>query len=113
MSKPTGKPRGRPRGAKNKHTKERLEKIERDAKEIAQTIGATAFEGDAHAFLMSVYKDQAQPLELRLDAAKAAVGYEKPKLSSVDANLSGEIGQYQAQPIPIEEREPIPHGRSN
>lgn len=113
MSKPTGKPRGRPKGAKNKHTKERLEKIERDAKEIAETIGVTAFDGDAHAFLMTVYKDEAQPLELRLDAAKAAVGYEKPKLSSVDASLSGAIGQYEAQPIPTEEREPLPHGRSN
>lgn len=113
MSKPTGNPRGRPRGAKNKHTRERLEKIERAAKEIAETIGVTAFDGDAHAFLMSVYKDQAQPLELRLDAAKAAVGYEKPKLSSVDASLSGAIGQYEAQPIPTEEREPLPHGRSN
>lgn len=112
MGKRTGKPRGRPKGSKNLHTLAREEKVEQAAAEIAGALGLQHFEGDAHALLMLVYKDAAQPLDLRLDAAKAAIGYEKPKLSSVDASLSGEVGQYQARPIPIEEREPIPHGRS-
>lgn len=104
MGKRTGNPRGRPRGAKNQHTVEREEAIAQAAAETVQALGLTAFEGDAHALLMLVYKDTEQPLDLRLDAAKAAIGYEKPKLSSVDASLSGAIGQYAAQPIPVEQR---------
>lgn len=113
MGKRTGKPRGRPKGSKNLHTREREEKVEQTAAEIAAALGLQHFDGDAHALLMLVYKNAEIPMDLRLDAAKAAIGYEKPKLSSVDASLSGAIGQYEAQPIPTEEREPLPHGRSN
>jgi hypothetical protein len=45
---------------------------------VEHALGASAFTGDAHAFLTSVYKDQQQPLVMRIDAAKAAIGYEKP-----------------------------------
>ena len=34
-----------------------------------------------------VYCDPRQPIELRIDAAKAAIGYEKPKLASIDAKV--------------------------
>jgi hypothetical protein len=40
--------------------------------------------------------------------AKEAAPYMHPKLTSVDATLSGQVGQYQAQPVPVEEREPHP-----
>ena len=40
------------------------------------------------ALLMAVYKDQAHEIELRIDAAKAAVRYEKPALSSMTATLT-------------------------
>jgi hypothetical protein len=50
-----------------------------------------AFTGDAHAFLMSVYKDPSKPESLRVDAAKAAIRFEKPSLSSVAANVSSGI----------------------
>ena len=43
-----------------------------------------AFEGEAHELLMAVYKDQDLPLPIRIDAAKAAIGYEKPKLAAVE-----------------------------
>jgi hypothetical protein len=43
-----------------------------------------AFQGDAHALLMSIYKNTDKPIELRLDAAKAAIRYEKPALASID-----------------------------
>lgn len=43
-----------------------------------------AFKGDAHALLISVYKDPSHPLPLRLDAAKAAISFEKPKLAAVE-----------------------------
>lgn len=104
MGKRTGNPRGRPKGAKNQHTRQREKAVAEAAAETQERLGLQAFDGDAHALLMLVYKDLAQPLDLRLDAAKAAIGYEKPKLSSVDASLSGAVGQYEAQPIPVEER---------
>jgi hypothetical protein len=43
-----------------------------------------AFKGDAHAFLITVYKDPSNALKDRLTAATAAVGYEKPKLAAVE-----------------------------
>lgn len=75
--------------------------------EVAEKIISVlpgAFEGDAHALLMMLYKDTTQPLDIRLDAAKAAIGYEKPRLSNVDAKLDGTLGHYESQPIPVEER---------
>jgi hypothetical protein len=45
-----------------------------------QRGGSRPFKGDAHAFLMMVYKDPSLPLALRLDAAKAAITFEKPAL---------------------------------
>lgn len=46
------------------------------------------FEGDAHALLMAVYKDPKHDLALRVDAAKAAIKFEKPALSSVQAAVA-------------------------
>jgi hypothetical protein len=43
---------------------------------------------DAHALLVSVYKDPSQPLDLRIDAAKAAIPFEKPRLSSFDGKVT-------------------------
>ena len=58
------------------------------------------FDGDAHALLMYVYKDPARDLALRIDCAKAAISYEKPKLSPVQVK-DGEEGQTE-QSIKIE-----------
>ena len=41
------------------------------------------FEGDGYAFLATVYKDTRQPIGVRLDAAKTAVAYERPRLANV------------------------------
>ena len=57
---------------------------------VAQAIEAVmpgAFEGDAHAFLMSIYKDPTQETPIRVQAASKAIGYEKPALSSVEAKV--------------------------
>jgi hypothetical protein len=43
-----------------------------------------AFEGDSYAFLATVYKDKTQPLHVRMDAAKTAIAYERPRLSNVE-----------------------------
>lgn len=105
MGRKTGNPRGRPVGAKSKRTKEREDAMNQAAGQIAAALGESAFTGDAHALLMAVYKNETLPLKSRLDAAIAAIGYEKPRLSSVDANIEGSLGTYEAQPIPVESRD--------
>ena len=64
---------GRPPGRKNNRTLE----LEAAAREAAAGIDGS-FEGDAHAFLASVYKNPRLPLELRMLAASRALRVEKP-----------------------------------
>jgi hypothetical protein len=89
MSKPTGRPRGRPKGSKNKNTEQRKKLVKQVAEKIALTLPG-AFEGDSHALLMLVYKDPSLPLDIRIDAAKAAIKYETPALQSTE--LTGKDG---------------------
>lgn len=93
MARPKGIPKtgGRKKGTPNKRGAALAARVSEQAALIAKALGASAFEGDAHAFMMSVYKDTAQPDALRLDAAKAAAPFEKPKLASVDTKLSGTL----------------------
>jgi hypothetical protein len=49
----------------------------------------SAVRGDAHALLIRVYKDPAQPLALRVDCAKAALPYEKRRLARVEVKPIG------------------------
>jgi hypothetical protein len=67
---------GRKLGVKNKPT---LARERAAAEKIRDVTGPAAFEGDAHAFLMVTYKDPTQPMELRLEAATAAIAYEEPQ----------------------------------
>ncbi len=80
---------GRQKGTPNKRTHEREAAAQEAARKLEAVIPG-AFEGDSHAFLVSVYKDPAHPIERRLDAAKAAIPYEKPRLSTTE--LSGTLG---------------------
>jgi hypothetical protein len=90
---------GRKPGQRNKLTKERLARVEAVSKAIEAFL-PEAFHGDAHAFLVAVYKDPAHPIDLRVDAAKAAVRYEKPALTAIDH--SGEIAtSYVARLPPV------------
>ncbi len=57
------------------------------AASIAAALPA-AFEGDAHALLMAVYKDPSVDLHVRLDAAKAAIRFEKPLPAPLTAEQS-------------------------
>jgi type II secretory pathway component PulM len=82
---------GRQRGTKNKRTQEREKATAAASAKIADVLGSVAFVGDAHALLMSVYKDIGQPLSARIDAAKAALPFEKPRLSTVDAKIERSI----------------------
>lgn len=83
----TGRPRGRPRGTPNRKTVEQKAAVARVAELIESQI-PEAFTGDAHAFLMTVYKDVSIELPIRIDAAKAAVRFEKPMLSAVEAKVA-------------------------
>jgi hypothetical protein len=78
---------GRPQGARNKRTRE-IEAAADAAREAIEEKIPEAFQGDAHALLMTVYKDPAQDWPLRIDAAKAAIKFEKPALSSVEAKVA-------------------------
>lgn len=86
----TGNPRGRPKGARNKRTEEVIKATEEVATALEGAI-PNAFTGDAHALLMAVYKDPGKEWQLRIDAAKAAIRYEKPALNTVDANINGDL----------------------
>ena len=93
----TGQPRGRPKGAKNKRTAERDAAMEQAAAQIGQAVDG-AFEGNAHALLMSIYKNPANELHVRLDAAKAALPYEVPRLAPAEA------GRCEDEVMPLTER---------
>ncbi len=91
--RPKGHPKtgGRRRGTPNKRTAEREQVVAAAAKKIAVALGEDAFDGDAHAFLMAVYKNDRLPVELRMDAARAAIGYEKPRLAAIEAKVEGRM----------------------
>jgi hypothetical protein len=81
---------GRPNGAKNKRTEEREAAMQQVAEQLAEVL-PQCFEGDAHALLMAVYKDERQDLAIRLDAAGKAIGYEKPRLAAVTADVKADV----------------------
>ena len=81
-SKPGEHRGGRQKGTPNKRTQSRELAIVEASRKIEAAVGEGAFKGDAHALLVAVYKDPSHEWELRLDAAKAAVAYEKPRLAS-------------------------------
>lgn len=78
------KPKGRPKGAKNFKTAEHEALLAKAEERLKEVLPRYAFKGDAHMLLMSVYKDPNYPIDLRVDAAKAAIRYEKPALAAVE-----------------------------
>ena len=85
---------GRPKGSKNKKTLA-LEAAARKAMEGVEG----AFEGDAHAFLQSVYQNPEVPLEVRILAATKALRVEKPALSAVGAKLQSDLLAQPREPV--------------
>src|SRR5687768_1062449 len=62
----TGRPRGRPKGARNKRTAEELATAEaRAAEALGISRAQEVFTGDAHALLMTIYKDTSLDLHVR------------------------------------------------
>ena len=82
---------GRRAGTPNNRTKQR-EIVVREAVSRLDEQIVEVFQGDAHALLMLVYKDPSHPIDVRIDAAKAAIRFEKPALGSTQAQLSGPDG---------------------
>ena len=72
---------GRKKGSKNEASKKREESVKLAAQLVAEFM-PNAFKGDSHALLMAVYKNQDLPLLIRIDAAKSAIGFEKPRLAT-------------------------------
>ncbi len=87
MPRPKGtlKTGGRAKGTPNRRTQEMINAARETALRV---LGEDAFAGDAHALLQMVYRDPNQPIELRVDAAKAAIGYESPRLQAIDARVT-------------------------
>jgi hypothetical protein len=83
-AKPGERRGGRAAGVPNKRSDELNAAIQQTAAKLHEVL-PSAFEGDAHALLMAVYKDPEHDWPIRVDAAKAAIRYEKPALSSVDS----------------------------
>jgi hypothetical protein len=82
---------GRKKGVKNKRTR-RIESAARrlldDAKDVLGDQGAKLFEGDAHALMVLTYKNPDLPLDVRMDAAKAAIRFEKPAFTQTAIDMS-------------------------
>src|SRR5262245_20958942 len=78
---------GRPPGRKNNRTIELEQSLARAVAGLPE-----AFEGDAHAFLTSVYKNPEIPLEIRILAAGRALRVEKPVLSAMRGQVDIHIG---------------------
>lgn len=74
---------GRKKGSRNKATVNREQRMREVALALSAEI-AHVFEGDSHALLMAIYKNEDLPLSTRLDAAKAAIPFEKPRLNAID-----------------------------
>lgn len=89
-SKPGERRGGREKGTPNRRT-QALDTAVAEAAGALHSAIPDAFRGDAHTLLMTVYKDPSKDMALRIDAAKAAIRFEKPALSAVDASLSGQI----------------------
>ncbi|MEK6244030.1 MAG: hypothetical protein AABM33_05960 [Pseudomonadota bacterium] len=88
-AKPGERRGGRKKGSKNKRTRE-LEAAKKEAaKKIETAIGKGAFKGDAHDYLMTVYKNPKKKEAVRIDAAGKAIKFEKPALAAVDTTIKG------------------------
>src|SRR5438874_11323234 len=74
---------GRKAGTPNRRGEKRKAVIRAVAERLAAAI-PEAFDGDAHAYLMAIYKDPSHETAVRIDAARAALPFEKPRLSPVE-----------------------------
>lgn len=74
---------GRKKGSKGKATIERERAVAEMTVKLQEAL-PNVFTGNAHQLLMAVYKNEDLPLPTRIDAAKAAISHETPKLGSIE-----------------------------
>jgi hypothetical protein len=72
---------GRPRGAKNKRAAAVEAAMQVVAAKFRDEI-PEAFDGDGVAYLQTVYRDPALPVDVRIDAAAKSARYERPALAA-------------------------------
>ena len=77
---------GRVAGTPNKRKRQAV--VAEAIARVGETI-PDAFAGDAHALLIATYKNPNLDLHVRLDAAKAALPYEKPRRRNTDREAWG------------------------
>lgn len=75
---------GRKPGSRNKRTLEFEAQMQQAAQKMKEALGFELFEGNALAFLATVYKNPNLPVDMRLDAAGKAARFETPTLAPVD-----------------------------
>jgi len=100
---------GRAKGTPNKFTLAKKRAKEKAAKLVAAAL-PDAFEGDSHALLVAIYKDKTHDIGLRLDAAKAAIAYEIPRLSSVDMKANVTVQSHEEALAELEQMAKASHG---
>ena len=89
-SRPGERRGGRQKGTRNIKTLESEQASEAAAKKLHEII-PEAFKGDGHTLLMAIYKDPEYPADVRIDAAKAALPYEKPRLAAIHATVDPDV----------------------
>ena len=108
MPRPKGLPKtgGRVKGTPNKQESP-IARALREAREKAlqEARDSVATEQDAHSLLRMVYLDTTLPIEVRIDAAKAAIGYELPKLNAIDARIDAVSHHEGAVDLVVRERQ--------
>lgn len=92
------------KGGTTNHTIKRIRGAMKIAASAIRQVIPDAFEGDAHALMVCVYKDPQHPIEVRLDAAKCAIRYEKPSLQAVE-HTGANGGPIQTETHQIDETE--------
>lgn len=102
---------GRQKGTPNKRTAAVKEAALAVAEQIVATI-PDAFDGDAHALLMTVYKNPIFDWPLRLDAAKAAIRFEKPALAATELKGEIQVNEVSDQPEQSEAEWSAQHGHA-
>ena len=79
---------GRQKDSRNKSTQEREETAAKTVALVGDMI-PNAFPGDAHAFLVAIYKDPQQDQHAREIAARAALPFEKARPVTVVTGNQG------------------------
>jgi hypothetical protein len=78
LGKKTG---GRVKGTPNKRTVAKDSAVRAAIARLQ--VGSGSFAGDGYALLAAIYKSEDFPIGVHMDVAKAAMAYERPRLSNV------------------------------